>query len=164
MPTELAPEDEAKWRRRLASSANNRAWALSEQASRTPDEDDEMLHAAHASAHLWSTIGNEHNAALAKLLLGQVHALLGLAPTAARYAGAARRFFVDRPSAAWELALAYAVSAHAAVVNGDARRHATEYADARRAADAVADDEEREIVFATLRTVPKPAATEVDRG
>jgi len=35
MTVELKPEDEPKWRRRLGSGANNRAWTLSEQLSRT---------------------------------------------------------------------------------------------------------------------------------
>jgi hypothetical protein len=40
-------------------------------------EDQEMLHAAHAAAHLWQAVGTEHHCALAQLLLAQVHALLG---------------------------------------------------------------------------------------
>jgi len=39
----------AIWQRRLASQANNRAWTLSESLSRTPEEDEEMLQAAHAA-------------------------------------------------------------------------------------------------------------------
>ncbi len=62
-------EETRLWRRRLGSAANSRGWALSEQSSRTPQEDAEMLHAAHAARHLWSTIGTAGNFALGDLTL-----------------------------------------------------------------------------------------------
>jgi hypothetical protein len=158
MPTDLQPEDEPKWRRRLGAGANNRAWTLSEMPSRTPAEDEEMLHAAHAAAHLWSTVGNERNAASAHLLLGQVHALLGNAILAERFASSARGFFLSGGnSAPWELAIAHAVAANAAHCSGNSVAHQREYAAAQRAVEAITNAKEREIVLATLRVVPKPA-------
>src|SRR5574337_1425149 len=113
-------EDEFNlWRRRLGSEANNRGWALAEKPSRTPDEDAEMLHAAHAARYLWSKIGTDRNFALADLLLGQVHALLGHAHPASEYAERAFAHFTSHQSEAWELAFAYAVQANAAAVSGD---------------------------------------------
>jgi hypothetical protein len=158
MPTDPSPEDEPKWRRRLGSGANNRGWELSEKHARTREEDDEMLNAAHASAYLWSTIGTVHNAALAQLLLGQVHALLGLAATASRYAAAALEYFAHRDSAAWELAIAHAVAANAAHCAGSADAHRAHYAAAEQALQSITAGEERQIVLATLRIVPRPAA------
>ena len=157
MTVELNPEDEPKWRRRLGSGANNRAWTLAEQLSRTREDDDEMLHAAHASAYLWSTVGNAQNAALANLLLGQVHALLGSAAPAARFSRSASEFFTGRDSEPWELALTHAVAANAAHCSGNAQSHQTEYAAAVRAIETIADAEEREIILATMRVVPKPS-------
>ena len=164
MTADLNPEDEPKWRRRLGSGANNRAWTLSEQLSRTREEDDEMLHAAHASAYLWSTVGNEQNAALANLLLGQVHALLGSAALAARFSNSASEFFTGRKSEPWELALTHAVAANAAHCSGDIPSHRAEYAAALRAIETIADAEEKEIVLATLRVVPRPTTSEASGG
>jgi hypothetical protein len=164
MTADLNPEDEPKWRRRLGSGANNRAWTLSEQLSRTREEDDEMLNAAHASAYFWSTVGNEQNAALAHLLLGQVHALLGGAALAARYSKSASEFFTGRDSEPWELALSHAIAANAAHCSGDARSHQTEYAAALRAIETIADAEEKEIVLATMRVVPKPSTSGASGG
>ena len=158
MSANLSLEDEPKWRRRLASGANNRAWTLAEKLSRTREEDDEMLHAAHASAYLWSAIGTERNVALAQLLLGQVHSLLGIASTAERYATAARDFFTRTDSAPWELAVAHAVAANAAHCSGRAASHQAEYAAAQVAVEAIANAEEKKIALATLRVVPKPSA------
>jgi hypothetical protein len=155
MPTDLPPEDEPKWRRRLGSGANNRAWALSERPSRTREEDEEMLHAAHASAYLWSTVGNERNAALAHLLLGQVHSLLGNGVLAERFAQSASAFFADG-GAPWELALVHAVAANAAYCSGDVVSHQQEYAAAQSAIESITNAEEKEIVLATLRVIPQP--------
>ena len=41
------PEETAIWQKRLASQANNRAWTLADQSSRTPEEDEQLLQAAH---------------------------------------------------------------------------------------------------------------------
>jgi hypothetical protein len=89
MSSTSASEDENTWRRRFASRANNRAWTLSEQASRTPAEDREMLDAAHAAMYLWSPFGTAANFAMARQLLGRVHALLGNTRYALPYAQAA---------------------------------------------------------------------------
>ncbi len=156
MSTNLPPEEEPKWRRRLGSAANNRAWTLSEQRLRTPEEDEEMLHAAHASAYLWSTIGTERNAALAHLLLGQVHALLGNAALAERFAHSAGRFFSSRASEPSERAMMHAVAANAAHCRGDAAAHEREYAAALDAMNAIANPQEKDLFLATLRVVPKP--------
>jgi hypothetical protein len=164
MSANLQPEDEPRWRRRFASGANNRAWALSEMASRTREEDDEMLHAAHASAYLWTSIGNEHNTALAHLLLGQVHSLLGNAIAAARFANSSSEYFSSRDSAPEELAFAHAIAANAAHCRGDAISHQAEYAAAQRALEAISNAEEKEIVLATLRVIPKPSGAGASGG
>ena len=156
MSTNLPPDDESKWRRRFASFANNRAWTLAEMPRRSAQEDEEMLHAAHASAHLWSAIGNERNAAFADLLLGQVHALLGNATLATRYAKSAGEFFSNGASAPEELAMVHTVAANAAHCSGDAASHRREYAAAVSAIDAIANEKEKEIALATLCVVPKP--------
>lgn len=52
-PADLAPADE----RRLAVALFNHVWELLGRSDRTADEDDEMLHAAHASRHHWGRVG-----------------------------------------------------------------------------------------------------------
>jgi len=158
MNTSPVPDDEAAWRRKLAAAANNRAWTLSEQLTRTPAEDQEMRDAAHASMHLWREIGNAKNAALGHLLLGQVHALLGHALDAMTHATLAHDYFIGHDDAeAWEVALSHAVLAHAAHCAGHVAQHAAHYAIAEQRIAALPDAQDQEILLATLRVVPKPA-------
>jgi beta-galactosidase/beta-glucuronidase len=158
MSSPLNPDDEAAWLRKLGSAANNRGWTLTEQLTRTPEEDQEMLNAAHASVHLWRTIGNDKNFALGHLLLGQVHALLGNASYAINYANLAYAYFTSKQSDPWEVAMVHAVRANAAHCAGLAALHESHYQTAEKLVAALSDLQEKEILLATLRVVPKPGA------
>lgn len=156
MTEQPSAEEVARWRRRFATGANNRGWTLAEKVSRTPAEDAEMLHAAHASRYLWGAIGTEKNLASADLLLGQVHALLGLGHTAMQYAQSAFEYFTSHPSETGELAFAHAVRANAAHASGQHDLHRGSYAKALELADALTDAEDRKIFDATFDLIPKP--------
>lgn len=153
-PTDTDP---AAWHRFFGSSANNRAWALAEQAARTPDEDAEMRRSAHAAAWHWEAIGTALHRMRATMLLAQVHALTGDGSEALRLATEMRDYFVgnaDTPD--WEIAFTHAIHAHAAQVAGEAGLHRASYERARNAIDAIADDEDRAIVLKTFTQVPSP--------
>ena len=109
-PDEAPPPE---WHQRFAASCNNRAWDLATQA-RSKAQDREMLDAAHASAWHWSQIGTELHRMRAQLLVAEVHALLGMGPSAYVLADEAREYFLSRETPDWEVALTHAVHAHAA--------------------------------------------------
>ncbi len=155
-PPTTASDDLPTWQRKLASRANNRAWRLSEQLSRSPAEDDEMLHAAHAAMHLWAQVGNDDNKAHAALLLAHVHALLGEARNASRYLQGPSAHFLSGRSADWEVAIAHAVAANVAAANSDHVAHRHHHAAAAVAIAALPDAEDRDILSATFRVVPIP--------
>jgi hypothetical protein len=156
MNATLNPDDQAAWLRKLGAAANNRGWTLTEQLTRTPEEDQEMLNAAHASVHLWRTIGKEKNFALGHLLLGQVHALLGNPTYAMNYANLAYDYFIAKESDPWEVAIVHAVLANAAHCAGLTVLHESHYKTAEQLIAALSDQEDRDILLATLRVVPKP--------
>jgi hypothetical protein len=156
MEQQSSQDEEQRGRRRLAATANNRAWDLAELGLRSADEDAEMLDAAHAARFLWNGIGNEKNVANADLLLGQVYALLGNGALAMRYANRAFSFFSRGPSLPLELAFAHAVLANAASADGDAALHGLHYRQAAVAAEGITVPENRKIFDATFRVVPKP--------
>jgi hypothetical protein len=156
MSTSVNPEDEPVWRRRLGSGANNRAWSLAEKVDRSAAEDQEMLHAAHAAMHLWSTIGTALNIARGQLLLGQVHALLGDAKYANEYATAAHDYFTANDTAPGELAFVHAIRANAAHCCGNAGLHESSYRQAEALIASLSNQGEREALQATMRVIPKP--------
>jgi len=156
MSSSPAADEEATWRRRLAARANNRAWTLSEQTTRTPEEDREMLQAAHAAMYLWSAIGTPLNIALAQLLLGQVHALLGDARYAMSYAEAAHKYFSANAAEPWQAALSHAIFAAAAHCAGDSGLHERHYSAALALVATLPNAEDRAVFDATMKVVPRP--------
>ncbi len=160
MSNNPAPEELATWQRRLASQANNRAWRLSEAPRRSPEEDEEMLQAANAAMYLWKIVGNANNRAHAAQLLSHVYALLKLARPAKHHLAQVASTFFNGNSAPWEVAIAHAVAAGVASACAEHESHKMHYAEAVRLIAALEDPEDREIINATLKVVPKPAGTE----
>ena len=154
MPGKPDTPDEHAWHKYFAVECNNRAWALTTK-DRSPDETEEMLRTAHASAWHWGVVGSELNHARATMLLAAAHAEAGDGPAALRYANAMRAYFTARETLDWELAFTHAIHAHAAWVAGDKTAHAVSYTLAEAAVKAVADPEERGIVEMTFRRVPR---------
>jgi len=150
------PEETALWQRRLASQANNRAWSLSEQGSRTLAEDEEMLQAAHAAMYFWNIVGNEKNRAHAAQLLALVYAKLKLPDPAARYLAKSEPILLSDQAEPWERALAHAVAANVAEARGDRAVHREHYREATEQVAALSDPEDRAILEATLRVLPHP--------
>jgi len=142
--------------RQHAMECNNLAWALSESTYRTPLQDNEMLDAAHASAYHWARIGTDLNRARARMLLGHVHAALGMAATALVYARESFEYLATHKAPDWEIAFAHAVLAHAAFAAGEVDLHRRHFARANELGRAIADPEDREIFFKTFNVIPAP--------
>ena len=156
MTEKPTPEDVVFWQKRLASQANNRAWTLAEMLLRSPEEDEEMLQAAHAAMYFWKIVGKPSNHAHAAQLLAHVYALLKLPGPAMQYLSKSLPHFTQHDCAPWELAFAYAVAANVASAKGDAEAHAKHYSEAKAFASHITDPETREMFAATLRVVPAP--------
>jgi hypothetical protein len=150
------PEDVAVSQRRLAAQANNRAWTLAEMLSRSAEQDEEMLHAAHAAMYVWKMVGTPSHHAHAALLLAHVYALLKLPGPAAHYLSQSLPHLTQHECAPWERAFAHAVAANVASAEGNAAAHAKHYSEAIAAAAHMTDPETRELLGATLRVVPAP--------
>lgn len=156
MSDKPTPEEVATWQRRLASQANNRAWALAESSARSPEEDEEMLQAAHAAMYFWKIVGTPNNRAHAAQLLAHVYALLKLPNPANHYLGQSQPFFMRGDCAPWEIALAHAVAANVAAAAGNHEEHGAHFKRAQQLITGLSAAEDRQILDATLRVVPVP--------
>lgn len=156
MSEKPAPDETATWQRRLASEANNRAWSLAEAESRTPEEDEDMLQAAHAAMYLWKIVGNANSRAHAAQLVAHAYALLRLPNPARHYLAKSKPYFFGSRVEPWEVALAHAVEANVAAAANDHDAHREHYARASALVAAIPDPEERDILNATMKVVPVP--------
>ena len=86
-----ATETTAPTERQLASDLFNLVWTLLEQAGRTTEDDDRMLHAAHASRYHWGQVGGPEQLAIGEWQCARVYSVLGRASPRCTTPGAAWR-------------------------------------------------------------------------
>jgi hypothetical protein len=156
MSQKPTPEETANWQRRLASQANNRAWCLSELLVRAPEEDEEMLQAAHTALYLWTAVGDVKAQAHAAQLVAHVYALLGMGNEASHYQRKSQPIFFGEAAQPWELALAHAIAANVAAANKESAAHSEHYRKAVALVAGLPDPEDRQILEATLNVIPLP--------
>jgi len=156
MSEKPTPEDIALWQRRLASQANNRAWELAEALRRSPEEDENMLQAAHAAMYFWKIAGTPGNHARAAQLLAHVYALLKLPKPAAYYLGKSLPYLTQADSSPSEQAFAHAIAANVASAEGNTEAHVSHYSQAQTFIAQVVNPKERQLIDATMRVIPVP--------
>jgi DNA-binding transcriptional MerR regulator len=150
-----APEIDAPTRRALAVGLFNHTWTLLEKADRTADETDEMIHAAHASRYHWGEVGERVNVSRGEWQCSRVYAVLGRGEPAlwhARRCVSITEANADRED--WDVAAAYEAMARALAVSGDLRGAADWKTKAEAACEAIAEDEEREVISQDIATLP----------
>jgi DNA-binding transcriptional MerR regulator len=148
---------DTEMQRRLGVDLFNKTWTLMEKADRTQDEDDEMIHCAHASAYHWLQVGTAANRARSEWQCSREHAILGHVEAALRHARRCLELVEGHPDDMkdWDLPAAYEALARAHVVAGDVEE-TRRFAELGRAATArIEDEDDRAVIeadFATIRT------------
>jgi hypothetical protein len=122
---------------------------------RTPEQEDELIHAAHASRHHWAEVGTTANLARGEWQLSRVYATLGRAEPGLFHAKRCLAYCESDPAALedWDLPYAYEAVARAHAVAGN---EAEARANAERAHELgrqIADEEDREHLAADLATL-----------
>jgi hypothetical protein len=143
--------------RQLGVDLYNSSWALMDKPDRTREEDDELLHHAHASMHHWLKAPEcePKNRARGEWLCSRAYAVLGRAEPALHHAQRSLEICEQHPDNVedWDLAFAYEALARANRVAGneDAARRFEQRG--RELADAISDPEDKEIVLKDYATL-----------
>lgn len=135
----------------------NRTWELMGKQGRTVEEDDAMLHMAHASAHHWRAEGSgatAENLARSEWQVSRVYTVLGRAEPAGYHARRCLEICQDNGIGDWDLAYAYEALARAASVAGDLAAADSWAEQGRRTADDIAENDDREAVLTDLASIP----------
>ena len=144
--------------RRLAARLFNETWTLLEHTERTPDDDDRMVHMAHASRYHWGEVGEPRNRAIGEWQLSRVYAVLGRAEPALHHGRRALDLAQRHHLSAFVLATAYEALARANAVAGERAAFDDYRARAREAAARIEDAEEREVAEMDIASLP-PVST-----
>jgi hypothetical protein len=151
MAEELTPEQE----RKLAVDLFNHVWTLLERPERTPEQDDELINATHASCHHWSKIGTTANIARGEWQISRVYCVLERPEPALYHAGRCLAYCESNPDELedWDLPFAYEALARAHAVAGNPAESERFAALARELGDRIQDEEDREMLDRDLATL-----------
>jgi hypothetical protein len=131
--------------RQLGVDLFNHAWTLLDLPERSREQDDELLHAAHASRHHWGQAGaGPEHLARGEWQISRVYVVLGRAEPAIHHALRCLELCEEHGIGDWDLAYAHEALARAYALAGDADQAARHERLAREAGDAIADPEDRE--------------------
>jgi hypothetical protein len=153
-------DDDLELHRRLGVELFNRVWDLLGLEERTPEQDAEMIHAAHASAYHWSRVGEGPRLARAEWQCSWVYAELERAEPAlyhARRCEAVCRQYADELED-FDLPAMHEAVARAHLVAGNREEALHRLRLARELCAAIADPEDREIIEAQIDSIATAAA------
>ncbi|MGC9335222.1 MAG: hypothetical protein ACP5JJ_13800 [Anaerolineae bacterium] len=143
----------AELHRRFAVELFNRVWELLDQEDRTPEQDDRMIHAAHASRFHWGEIGTPLEFARGEWQISRVYAVLNRPQAAIHHAQRSLALCEDNQIADFDLAFAYEALARAYAVAGDAVRREEYIRLAEEAAQDIEDEGNRKYFLSELASV-----------
>lgn len=140
--------------RQLAVDLFNHVWTLLEQPVRTEAEDDEMIHAAHASRFHWGKVGAPVNLARGEWQVSRVYATLGRAEPALHHARRCLELCEGAELEDFDLPYAYEALARAHAVAGNERERDRYRELAQAGGEQIADADDREHFLDDLLTLP----------
>lgn len=130
--------------RKLATDLFNRVWDLMEKSQRSREEDDEMVHAAHASRYHWGVVGKPENLARGEWQISRVYTVLGRGESAIVHAQRCLEICQQHQLVDWDLAYAYEGLARASRTAGKGAEVDRYRILARLAGDRIAELDDRE--------------------
>lgn len=148
-PAEI-PADE----RALAARLFNDTWTLLEQEERTAQDEDRMLHSAHASRFHWDNVGTDQHRAIGEWQCSRVYAVLGRGEPALHHARRSITYAASPGVESWVAASAEEALARALAVAGDLDAAQDARDQALALAGTITDEEDRAVVLADIDTLP----------
>lgn len=155
-----APEElDADGHRALGKAFYNHVWGLLEVADPSPEQVDEMVHAAHASAYHWLRAGGSlANRARSEWQIARVYSTLGRGEPALWHAHRCLTLAEAAVAAGvaddWDVPAALEGLARAQAVAGDRGAAEATRARARDALAGIADPEDRALIEQDLASSP----------
>jgi hypothetical protein len=154
MLTTKLPDLDRETERRLAAGLFNEVWRLLELPKRLPEQDDQMLHAAHASRYHWGNVGEAVTHARGEWLCARVYTVLGRPEPAIWHAQRCLHLLSEFGGYEdWDMAAAYEGLARAYSLAGD-KAETRRWLDlANEAIKNVADPDDRRPIADDIKTI-----------
>ncbi len=140
--------------KKLGIDLFNATWDLIDRNDRTPAQNLEMIHAAHASAYHWIKAGGTAlNQARSQWQISRVYAILGMGNPALFHAERSLSLCTDNGIGGFDLAFGYEAVARAHWVLGRSAETEENKAAALAACEAVTDADDRTYVQKEINSI-----------
>jgi tetratricopeptide (TPR) repeat protein len=138
---------------RLAARLYNQVLELMASDERSEMQDDEMLHAAHASRHHWGQVGEPEQWARGEWLCARVYAELGRAEPAIHHGRRCLELSEEHKLGSFDVGSAHEAIARAAKLAGLDDQAAKHAALALAQAEQLSDPEERQLLLTDITSL-----------
>jgi hypothetical protein len=139
----------------MAVECFNHTWELLDKAERAIEEDDEMLHTAHASRYHWGVIGKPVHFERGEWQISRVYSVLNRPEAALYHAGRCLKICEDNDIADFDIAFAYEAMARASALAGNDADCDRYIGLAKKAGLEIKEEGDRDYFFSELKTIPR---------
>ncbi len=132
----------------------NLVWSLHDKKDRTKEEDDKMVHAAHASRFRWGEIGTAVEIERGEWQVSRVYSVLNMPQSALYHAKRCLELCKENNIGDWDIAFAYEGIARAYKVAGEKTDCENYIKLAKASGEQIKEKEDRDLFFSELETIP----------
>ena len=151
MNEEKSTEEEGH--RKFAVDAFNLVWSLLDKEERTEEEDDKMVHAAHASRFHWGEIGTPLEFERGEWQISRVYSALSKPESALRHAKRCLGICKENHIGDFDIAFAYEAMARASAVAGEESDRDKYVQLAKEAGEQIKEKGNKDYFLSELETV-----------
>ncbi len=145
---------EQECHKKFAVELNNLVWNLLGKKNRTAQEDETMVHAAHASCYHWNKMGTAINQQRGEWLISHVYAVLNRPEPALHHAKLCWELTKDNNLVDFDLAYAYEAMARA-YASAKEKSESEKYIKlAKEAGEKIKNKEDKDIFFGDFTAEP----------
>jgi hypothetical protein len=145
-----ASEEEHK---RFAVNLFNLTWSLLDKKDRTTEDDDKMIHVAHASRYHWGEIGTPLEFERGEWQISRVYSTLGRSEPARFHAQRCLDICTENDIGDFDIAFAYEAMARALSIAEDKAGCTKHLQLANRAAENIRKKEDKDYFLSELKTI-----------
>jgi hypothetical protein len=152
--TEEKKYSEQECNQKFAVELNNMVWNLLEKKDRTAQEEETMVHAAHASCYHWSKVGTAVNLQRGEWLISHVYAVLNRPEPALHHAKLCMELTKENNLVDFDLAYAYEGMARAYACSQEKAESEKYIKLAKEAGEKIKNKEDKDIFFGDFESGP----------
>ena len=139
--------------RKYGKDLFNLTWSLLDKKDRTKQEDDKMIHAAHASRFHWGEVGTPMNLERGEWQISRVYSVLKRSGPALYHAKRCLEICKENEIGDFDIAFAYEGMARAYAIGGQ-KAECKKYAElAKKAGEQIKEKGDRDYFMGELKTI-----------